>query len=144
MASAESREPYEMEITVLPADIDVLGHVNNVVYLRWVQDVATAHWFAVATPAQQAKLLWVVAKHEIEYKRPAYESDVLILRTWVGRATRRLFERHTEVLRKSDGKRIARVRSLWSPIDAQSHRPVKVGRDVYEGFSTRLSRPAGS
>lgn len=134
--------PYEMEIEVRPSDIDRLGHVNNVVYLRWVQDVATAHWYAAATDRQKATLLWVVAKHEIEYRRPAYEQDGVIARTWVGKATQRAFERHTELLRKSDRKLLARAKTLWVPVDMDSRKPVDAGPDVYAMFS-KQNTPAG-
>ena len=135
MNTVSSLGTYEIEVTVDAADIDLMGHVNNVVYLRWVQQAATAHWYASATDAQRDALLWVVAKHEIEYKRPALEGDTVRVRTWVGRADRRLFERHTEVVRKTDGKLLARALSLWAPVDRQSKRPVTPGRDVYEMFS---------
>jgi len=130
-----SQGPYEIEWTVGPSDIDQLGHVNNIVYLHWVQDVAVEHWYAAATEQQKALYLWVVAKHEIEYKRPAVLGDVLLVRTWVGKATHRLFTRHTEVCRRSDHKLIARAVSLWAPIDPTSKRPVRPGPDVYEMFS---------
>ncbi len=136
MDSISSLKPYEIERVVDSKDIDLLGHVNNVVYLKWVQDIAIAHWNHSATDEQKATLLWVVAKHEIEYKRPALESDILIIRTWVGKATDRLFERHTEVVRKADGKLVAKAVSLWAPIDKESKRRVRIGADLYEMFST--------
>ncbi len=135
MHMTSSLEPYEIERVVESKHIDLLGHVNNVVYLKWVQDIATAHWEHSATEEQKATLLWVVAKHEIEYKRPALKSDVLIVRTWVGKATGRLFERHTEITRKADGKLVAKAVSLWAPVDARSKKPVAVGQDVYDMFS---------
>ena len=93
-----------MPIAVEPADIDGLGHVNNVVYVRWVQDVAVAHWRAVASAADQKKLLWIVVRHEIDYKQAAYLGDRVLARTWIGVATRIKFERHTELLRANDGR----------------------------------------
>ena len=76
--------PFELAIAVEPADIDQLGHVNNVVYLRWVQEAAVAHWTAIAPATDQAKLLWVVVRHEIDYKQAAFLGDRIIARTWVG------------------------------------------------------------
>ena len=81
-------ERFEMRITIDPGDIDQMGHVNNVVYLRWVQDVAVAHWLAAAPTVDLDKLLWVVIRHEIDYKQPAFLGDEIIARTWVGTATR--------------------------------------------------------
>jgi acyl-CoA thioester hydrolase len=128
--------PFELDIRVLPSDIDELGHVNNVVYLRWVQDVAVAHWRAAATAQQQADVLWVVVRHEIDYKHPALLADALIARTWVGAATRSTFERHTEILRAGDRRLLVRARTLWCPIAPDTFRPMQVGEDVRERFSS--------
>ena len=96
-----SSQPFEMILLVLPADIDEQNHVNNTVYLRWVQDVATAHWQSVASQEAQDNIVWVVLRHEIDYKAPAILGDEIVLRTWVGKATRLTFERFTEVSRNS-------------------------------------------
>jgi len=128
--------PFELGIQVQPSDIDELGHVNNVVFLRWVQDVAIAHWRSAATAAQQKDVLWVVVRHEIDYKRPARLDDGIVARTWVGAATRSTFERHTEILRASDRRLLARTRTLWCPIDPRTLRPMPVGDGVRERFST--------
>ena len=84
-------EVFELPIPIEPADIDELGHVNNVTYVRWVQDAAVAHWRARAPAADQARLFWVVLRHEIDYKQPARLGDVIIARTWVGAASRLKF-----------------------------------------------------
>jgi len=60
----------------------MLGHVNNVVFLRWVQDAAVAHWFAKATQEDQESLFWVVLRHEIDHKHPAYLSRISPLDLW--------------------------------------------------------------
>jgi acyl-CoA thioester hydrolase len=128
-------EVYELEIAVEPSDIDQLGHVNNVTYVRWVQDAATAHWSARATAEDQERILWVVVRHEIDYKQSAQLGDKILARTWVGTATRATFERFTEFRRVSDGVLLAKARTLWCPIDAQTHRPVRVSPAVREVFS---------
>ena len=136
MPHPTSTERFELNIPVAPADIDQLGHVNNVVYLRWVQEVATAHWFSATSEAEKSEILWVVVRHEIEYKHPAKICDGIIARTWVGTATEITFERHTEILRASDRRLLARARTLWCPIGAQSGRPIRVSSDIRERFST--------
>jgi acyl-CoA thioester hydrolase len=128
-------ERFEVPVTVRPGDIDALGHVNNVVYLRWVQAAAVAHWEARASKEAQRSLLWVVARHEIDYLRAAYLEDEIIARTWVGTASRRDFDRHTELVRVSDGKRLARARTVWVPVDRETLRPTDVTPDVRENFS---------
>jgi acyl-CoA thioester hydrolase len=126
---------FEMVIPVLPGDIDEQNHVNNTVYLRWVQDIATAHWRAVASPKAQKSIGWVVLRHEIDYKGPATLGDEVVLSTWVGQATRLTFERFTEIRRKSDARLLSQARTLWCPIDAQTGRPVRVSADVRAQFS---------
>jgi len=126
---------FELAIAVQPADIDRLGHVNNVVYLRWVQEAAVAHWTAAAPAPDQAKLLWVVVRHEIDYKQAAFLGDGIVARTWVGSASRIRFERFTELLRASDRSVLARARTLWCPIDTRTGRPASVSPEVRDCFS---------
>jgi acyl-CoA thioester hydrolase len=125
-----------MTVPVLPSDIDEQNHVNNTVYLRWVQDVATAHWRALASAEAQAAIGWVVLRHEIDYKTPATLDDEIVLRTWVGKATRLTFERFTEIRRKSDRQALSQARTLWCPIDMQNGRPMRVSAEVRAQFST--------
>jgi len=127
---------FEMAVSVLLDDIDEQNHVNNTVYLRWVQEVATAHWRAVATPEAQKTVGWVVLRHEIDYRTPAALGDKIILRTWVGKASRLTFERFTEIRRDSDGQLLSRARTLWCPINAQTARPMRVPVEVRAQFST--------
>ena len=127
--------PFELTLSIEPGDIDFLGHVNNVTYVRWVQEAAAAHWTAIATPADQAKLLWVVLRHEIDYRLAALPGDELIGRTWVGTAIRLRFERMTEILRARDRAILAAARTVWCPIDAKSMRPTEVSSAVRATFS---------
>jgi acyl-CoA thioester hydrolase len=128
-------QAFELPITVREEDIDQLGHVNNVVYLRWVQEAATAHWQVLASEEERRRLFWVVMRHEIDYKRPALMDDELMARTWVGTARGLAFERFTEIVRVDDRKVLARARTLWCPVDAQTLRPVEPGKEVRARFS---------
>ena len=131
-----SSSPFELVVRVIAADIDEQNHVNNTVYLRWVQDVATAHWRAIANPQAQEAMGWVVLRHEIDYKTPATLGDEIVLRTWVGKATRLRFERFTEIRRKSDRQLLSTARTLWCPINTQTGRPIRVSAEVRAQFST--------
>jgi acyl-CoA thioester hydrolase len=122
-----------MAIAVQPRDIDQQNHVNNTVYVRWIQEVATAHWNATA-PAPGA-IGWVVLRHEIDYKASACLGDQIVLRTWVGKATRLTFERFVEVFRESDRKLLAAARTLWVPINPQTGKPMRVPAVVRSRFS---------
>jgi acyl-CoA thioester hydrolase len=126
---------FEIEIRIEPSDIDQVGHVNNVTYVRWVQDAAVAHWRAAAPAEEQARLIWVVIRHEIDYKHAAQPGDGIVARTWVGSATRARFERFTEIVRAADGRLLAASRTLWCPLDADTGRPTAVSAAVRAAFS---------
>ena len=124
-----------MTVGVQSADIDGQNHVNNTVYLRWVQDIATAHWCALASPEAQESIGWVVLRHEIDYRTAGNLGDEILLRTWVGKATRLTFERFTEVRRKSDDQLLAHARTVWCPINSRTGKPMRVSADVRAQFS---------
>jgi acyl-CoA thioester hydrolase len=126
---------FELILTVAPIDIDLQGHVNNVTYVRWIQDAAVAHWRALAPGADQDSLRWVVLRHEIDYKRPAMLEDRILARTRVGSATRLRFDRHTEILRQHDSTLLACARTVWCPIDAQTNKPTNVRPEIRALFS---------
>jgi acyl-CoA thioester hydrolase len=129
-----SSTPFEISVSVMPGDIDEQNHVNNTVYLRWVQEVATAHWQAIASSEAQEGIGWVALRHEIDYKAPACLGNDIVLRTWVGKASRLRFERFTEI-RRRDGQLLSKARTLWCPMSAQTGRPVRVPAEVREQFS---------
>lgn len=127
---------FEVTVPVLPGDVDELGHVNNTVYLRWVQDVAAAHWQALASVESQAQVVWVVVRHEIDYKAPALPGDEVLLRTWVGEATRIRFERHTQIVHATRKQLLAQARTLWCPISTKTGKPHRVSDELRAQFST--------
>jgi acyl-CoA thioester hydrolase len=138
---ADPTEPFELPIQVAPDDIDELGHVNNVTYLRWVQDAAVAHWTAAAPAAEQARLFWIVLRHEIDYLHPAHIEDRLAAFTWVGTCTRLRFDRHTEIRRADNGRVLARARTVWCPIDAATRKPTPVSAELRARFSVPPTSP---
>ena len=127
--------PFEQTVRVAGEDLDERAHVNNVVYVRWVQQVAVAHWRAIAPPGDQEAIAWVVLRHEVDYSYPAVLDDEIVLRTWVGAMSGLSFERHTEILRRRDRKLLARARTLWCPVNAATGRPQRVGDEVRRLFS---------
>ena len=135
MDTLDPHVPYEIDIEVDEADIDQLGHVNNTVYLRWVQDAAIAHWGVIASKEEQDSLLWVVVRHEIDYKRPAFLHDKITARTWVGGLNRRHFERYTEIKRTTDGKLLATALTLWCPVDPVTKKLIRVSEKIEAKFS---------
>ena len=136
MRAAAPEQTFDLIVPVLPGDVDEQGHVNNTVYLRWVQDIATGHWRAIASSAAQAEIGWVVVRHEIDYKAPALPGDDILLRTWVGKATRITFERHTQILHAARRQLLAQARTLWCPISTQTGKPHRVSEELRAQFST--------
>lgn len=123
---------FSHSFTVSPQDIDENGHVNNVAYLQWVQDVAVAHWQSAATDEMQAAYFWVVVRHELDYKKPAFETDEIIVTTWVGEWTAVTCERFTEIRRGDD--LLVRGRTVWCMIDRKTTKPVRIPSEVIDRF----------
>jgi acyl-CoA thioester hydrolase len=132
---ATQADPFEIEVQIRPEDVEAMDHVNNIVYVRWVQEVALAHWFAVAPADAQAVMTWVVLRHEIDYLRPARPGDAVRARTWIGQAQAIRYERFTEIVR-GDGTVLARGRTMWCPVDLATGRPRRVPAEVRAAFST--------
>jgi acyl-CoA thioester hydrolase len=128
-------EPFEIAVQIRPDDVDGMGHVNNIVYVRWIQEVALAHWFAVAPADAQAAMTWVVLRHEIDYLQAARPGDTVRARTWLGEARAVRYERLTAIVRE-DGTVLARARTLWCPVDMATGRPRRVPPEVRAAFST--------
>jgi len=130
------RPVFEHRI-VAPADaIDELGHVNNAVWVQWIQEVALAHWYSVADPRHQDDYIWVVVRHEIDYLRAAHAGDGITARTWVGDAPQGArFDRFVEFT-GPDGKLRVRAKTQWAIIDKASGRPIRVPPEVVAPFLT--------
>lgn len=126
--------PFEIPIVVRPDDIDEMDHVNNVVYLRWVQDVALAHWISRTTESLRARYAWIATRHEIDYQRAALLGDAITARTWIGTVDSRRFERFTAIVRTVDGVELARARTLWCLLSRESGRLTRIPPDVLSGF----------
>ena len=125
---------FDLRITATAADIDELGHVNNAVWVRWIQQMATAHWDAVAPQAHRDAYVWVVTRHEIDYLRAVLPGESVTGRTWVGDAPKGArFDRHVEFV-GDDGKPRVRAKTTWAILDKASGRPLRVPSDVAASF----------
>ena len=131
----EGRDVFARTLHVGEPDLDEQAHVNNVVYVQWVQDTATAHWLALTTPEDRARVGWVCTRHEIDYLAPALLGDEVVVRTRVGHAKGLIFERHTDVRRVADDRVLARSRTLWCPVDPATGRPRRVPPHLRALFS---------
>ena len=134
---------YTHTLTVPPAAIDVNGHVNNVLFVQWMQDAAVAHSDAVGCTQATLALgaLWVVRRHEIEYRLPDFLGDVLEIKTWTLDcrlvSSRRKYEFH----RPKDNALLARGQTDWVLIDAKTHRPIAIPQSIQSLYAPPNSEP---
>ncbi|MEJ2216818.1 MAG: acyl-CoA thioesterase [Gemmatimonadota bacterium] len=128
---------YTRSVEVTPEAIDANGHVNNLEYLRWMQEVATAHSAAQGWPVERylaTGLSWFVRSHFIEYVSPAFEGDTLSIYTWVKGMGSRSSPRRYLFWREHDGKAIARAETLWVFVDMRTGRPHQVPPELRDAF----------
>lgn len=114
------------------SDIDEQGHVNNVAYLRWIQDIAVAHWRHSASEDQLEKFSWVTVRHEIDYKKQAFENEEITATTWVGEWSKVTCERFTEIHRGEE--LLVKGRTVWCMVDRETTKPVKISKELIERF----------
>lgn len=125
---------YSKDFTARPEHIDELGHVNNAVWLTWVQDIAVEHWNVVASPEHVARYIWVVTRHEIDYRGNVAEGETVSAETFIpGTPHGAQFDRCVE-FRNSAGKRIVAARSTWAMLDRETGRLVRIPPEVAAPF----------
>ncbi|GAA4766533.1 tol-pal system-associated acyl-CoA thioesterase [Stakelama sediminis] len=120
---------------VAPDDIDFMGHVNNAVYLNWVQDAVVAYWRKVAPSEAVAHHLWVALKHEITYRRPAFLEDDIIA-TVVARRVEGARAFFSTMIKRGE-EVLAEVESTWCALDTATQRPRRIAKDLAERFLHR-------
>jgi acyl-CoA thioester hydrolase len=125
---------HTLTFTALPEHIDELGHVNNAVWVDWIQQLATSHWAAVAAPEHQAAYVWVVTRHEIDYRGNIGLGESVEAVTFIPEGpTGARFDRCAE-FRDSAGKLIVAARTTWAIIERASGRLIRVPKEVAEPF----------
>lgn len=122
-------QKFEIEHTVTADEIDGLNHVNNIVYLQWVQDVAEKHWKSLIKQNPLAKkYIWVVIRHEIDYLRSAMLNDTVTLQTWVGKSFGAKSVRHVAILKNN--KVLAKAQTTWCLLEAETMKPIRITENV--------------
>ncbi len=127
---------HRFEFVVPPESIDELGHVNNLEYLRWILDAAFSHSGAVGcTDATlSAGAAWVVRSHKIEYLRPAFAGDSIVVLTWVSNFRKVRSLRKYRVFRAEDGALLTRGETDWVYVDAASGKLRAVPPEIIRCF----------
>ncbi len=143
-ARRPATQDFRLEVVASADDLDEQGHVSNVVYVRWVQDVAMAH--SVAAGWDHAAYvrfgaIFVVRRHEVEYLRPVRAGDRVALLTHVAWWRAATCERRTRIVRVRDGEELARAVTLWALISVDGGRPLRIPGEIAEAFA-RVPPPA--
>jgi len=133
---------YSKNITIPPSAIDENGHVNNVAYVQWMQDIAIEHYDALGgIEAQGPHATWVVREHRVEYLLPAFAGEEIVIRTWVENIRRVRSLRKYEFVRKRDGNTLVKGETDWVFVNVKTGSPLAIPEDVIKVFSFPLSVP---
>lgn len=124
---------FHVQLRPVPEDIDENGHVNNIVYVRWLQEVATSHWYAVAPPADVARYFWVISRHEVDYLRASHLGEVIEAETWGENPRGARFDRCTRLC-GPDGQERVKARTTWVLMDRELARPARVPKAMMQLF----------
>lgn len=124
----ENTISYQYTFKVGSKDIDDLNHVNNVVYLQWVNDISERHWDVLADKEIKQKYLWVVLRHELDYLKQAFLGEEITMITWIGESVGVKSVRHVHVYRGNTV--LLKARSTWCLLEQKSLRPTRVKEDI--------------
>jgi acyl-CoA thioester hydrolase len=119
---------FETNYTVVTSNIDELNHVNNVVYLQWIQDIANLHWNELKQGVDTAAYVWVVIRHEIDYLNQALLGDTLLAKTWVGKTAGLKSIRHVEFYRNN--KLLVKAQTTFCLLHAKSFKPMRITDEI--------------
>ncbi len=121
---------FEYHFTVPKSAIDDMDHVNNVVYLQWVQDVAKRHWESKTDDQIRNTYVWVVLNHFIEYHNPAFENDKITLQTWIDHHKGVKSERHTKIISTITKKVLVTAKTTWCLLHKETLRPTRITDEI--------------
>ncbi len=130
MESHPNSKDFSLTVSVQSADIDEMSHVNNVVYVRWIQEVAAAHWTSITSADVKQRYFWVVLRHEIDYLSAAVQGDTLLVTTWVGETSGARSERFVQIKNKDTSKVLINSKTTWCMLDGRTLKPKRVDEGV--------------
>jgi len=129
---------YSKSFTVSKESVDENGHVNNVAYVQWMQNIAVEHYTAIGgIEAQGKEATWVIREHKVEYFLPAFEGEEIEIRTWVENVRRVRSLRKYEFVRKADNKILVKGETDWVFVDVKTGSPRAVPKDVIAVFANK-------
>ncbi len=127
------RAKFEKNRIVIESDLDELNHVNNIIYIEWIQEIAKEHWFSQAPKELNEKYFWVVVSHEVRYKRSCFLNEKLCIKTEVSEIDGAKWPRKVQIF-KEDGSLAVDAITGWCLMDKIKNRPVRVSEDISSVF----------
>ncbi|WP_334057784.1 acyl-CoA thioesterase [Polaribacter sp. P097] len=119
---------FEVKIEIKAEDIDDLNHVNNAIYVKWMDEVAFTHWAHLTKNQPITDTIWVVSRHEIDYKSEAFLGDEITAKTYVGNTKGVTSERFIEFYKGET--LLAKSKTIWVLLDAKSYKPVRIRENI--------------
>ncbi|QOD61415.1 acyl-CoA thioesterase [Polaribacter haliotis] len=121
---------FEYKLKVKSEDLDDLNHVNNVVYVKWMDIVAFEHWAFLTKENPMKQFIWVVLKHEIDYLKQAVLGDKITVKTWVGETRGFKSERLMEFYKNEE--LLVKAKTVWGMLDEKTYKPARIREDVLD------------
>lgn len=125
----------EYDITVTTHHLDDLNHVNNVVYVQWVNDIAKTHWEKAAPQDIKEDYFWVLMSHTIDYKKAAVINDIITVKTFIIESSTITSLRAVEMYNKKTEELVAKSTTKWCFMNAHTQRPTRITPEVEELFN---------
>jgi len=119
---------FTLTITVSSEDIDNLDHVNNLVYVKWMDKIATTHWSHLTRENPLPQYVWVVMRHEIDYLKQASLGDVITVKTWVGETRGITSVRFMEFYKEK--VLLVKAKTIWAMLDSKTFKPARIRENV--------------
>jgi acyl-CoA thioester hydrolase len=119
---------FTLTITVSDEDIDNLQHVNNLVYVKWMDTIATTHWTYLTKENPLPQYVWVVMRHEIDYLKQAILGDKIIVKTWVGETKGITSVRFMEFYKSA--VLLVKAKTIWAMLDSKTFKPTRIRENV--------------
>jgi acyl-CoA thioester hydrolase len=125
---------FQLDLTVNATHLDEMHHVNNVVYLTWVQDVSEGHWKALATPEMRQNYYWVALRHELDYKGQGFLNDEILLKTHLIECGGVRSKRAVQIIRKADNQLLMESVTTWILMSVLTNKPARIPPEMLAIF----------
>jgi len=125
----------EKEITVSKNDLDDLNHVNNVIYIHWVQEIAKEHWKSLVSNEIIKNYYWVLLEHQIKYLNPALLNDKIMIKTYIEKNEGIRSNRIVEIYNSNNDKLLVKSKTIWCLINAKTNKPNRITDEIRKAFN---------